>query len=92
MRKILKKIPKTILDNLNQFEAFIDIEKLFEAAINNEKEEDKKKLTQTFANSILMHIKTILSTLNKNFSAEKFLKVVKSDSKKRSLKKQLKRF
>jgi len=64
----------------------MDIEKLFEAAIQNEKEEDKKRLTQTFANSILIHIKTILSTLNKNFSAEKFLKVVKSDSKKRSLK------
>jgi hypothetical protein len=82
-----------ILENLELFVSFSEIEKLLEAAIESEEVEKKKKdLASEYIRPILMNIKTILSTLNKNFNKEKCLKKIKSKQKRRSLEKQLIRF
>ena len=79
MKSIFKDIPNIILDNLSLFVSFSEIEKLFEAAIESEEEEKKKELASDYLMSILVNIKTILSTLSKNFNKDKYLKKIKSE-------------
>ena len=79
MKGIFKEIPNIILHNLSLFVSFSEIEKLFEAAIeSSEDAEKKKKLASGYIESILVNIKTILSTLSKNFNKDKYLKKIKS--------------